>query len=114
MTTLGSELAFASRPPVLPAPLPGPLPLVVAPNETGGPGLCSRSDSGELAYDNRKDDMGKRKSSDNDSSGYNRSKRMIRMMFVRRYITNVSVKREMLFSADGVTNNDIVRTEVSK
>lgn len=58
MTTLGSELALVSRPP--------------EPNssgETGGPGLCSRSLSGELAYDNRSEDMGKRKSSESDSSG---------------------------------------------
>lgn len=62
ITTLGSELAFVSLPPVLP-------PVALNPGDTGGPGLCSRSLSGELAYDKRSDDMGNRKSSDNDSSG---------------------------------------------
>lgn len=70
ITTLGSELALVRRPPPPPPPLP---PFVepdgLRPGETGGPGLCSRSLSGELAYDRRNDDMGNRKSSDNDSSG---------------------------------------------
>lgn len=58
MTTLGSELALASLPPELDSS-----------EETGGPGLCSRSLSGELAYESRSEDMGKRKSSESDSSG---------------------------------------------
>lgn len=61
ITTLGSELALVSRPGVGPGPLPE--------GEVGGPGLCSRSLSGELAYESRRDDMGKRKSSESDSSG---------------------------------------------
>lgn len=66
MTTLGSELAFVKRPPT---PAPFVEPEALNPGETGGPGLCSRSLSGELAYERRNDDMGNRKSSDNDSSG---------------------------------------------
>lgn len=62
ITTLGSELAFVNLPAF-------PLPEPERPGDTGGPGLCSRSLSGELAYDNRSEDMGNRKSSDNDSSG---------------------------------------------
>lgn len=65
ITTLGSELALVRRPPVVPLAEPEAL----NPGETGGPGLCSRSLSGELAYESRSDDMGNRKSSDNDSSG---------------------------------------------
>lgn len=57
ITTLGSELALVSRPAV------GEF------DETGGPGLCSRSLSGLLAYDSRREDMGNRKSSESDSSG---------------------------------------------
>lgn len=63
ITTLGSELAFVNLPAVVPFP--------DSPGEVGGPGLCSRSLSGELAYESRRDDMGNRKSSDNDSSGCN-------------------------------------------
>lgn len=59
ITTLGSELAFVNRPGLDD----------VRPGEFGGPGLCSKSLSGELAYDKRSDDIGNRKSSDNDSSG---------------------------------------------
>lgn len=65
MTTLGSELALVRRAPVV---LPVE-PVALKPGDTGGPGLCSRSLSGELAYERRNDDMGNRKSSDSDSSG---------------------------------------------
>lgn len=58
ITTLGSELALVRRA----VPDPGE-----RPGDTGGPGLCSKSLSGELAYDNRSDDIGNRKSSDSDS-----------------------------------------------
>lgn len=59
ITTLGSELALVNLPALG----------LFKPGDMGGPGLCSKSLSGELAYDNLKDDMGNRKSSDSDSSG---------------------------------------------
>lgn len=69
MTTLGSELALANRPAV-------GLPVPDSPGDVGGPGLCSRSLSGELAYDSLSEDIGNRKSSDKDSSGCNRTSKL--------------------------------------
>lgn len=39
-------------------------------NDVGGPGLISKSDSGLDAYDKRDEDIGNKKSSDNDSAGW--------------------------------------------